>query len=236
MSESQLHPAGILGISTLIQKSLWGPPAVAATVAVQKPSQKDTKLVVLDASGLLFEKVVDPQYVSPHGLEVIQQHYYSLVLRPHVREFLKDCFDKYYVGFFSSSMQHTVDPLLDLLLTEEQKSATVFRWYRDRTHFHPERGVASRNDLNPHSTIKRLSSIIENPIVNKYEGWGYHNTIICDDTTTKMEFNPADNVLMFVPFNLDPRDRHLLDMIDKLNQRFESLTMLNFIDCDDETM
>jgi hypothetical protein len=184
------------------------------------------KLLVLDVSGFLCSKVANTVYESPHGYEVIHQHYYTIVLRPWVRKFLKFCFDNYDVGFFSSSTYNTIHPLLEAILTEEQKQQTVFRWYRDQTEMDPEIGTNPLTDK--FSTIKPLSKIISSPEANPLVGceplYNYYNVLICDDSPLKTRFNPALNTMKIAKFDENiVGDGHLKLLTKAIPERFQLL-------------
>lgn len=191
------------------------------------------KLLILDISGFLCAKIADTQYQSPYGFEVIRQHYYSIILRPGLTRFLQFCFDNYDVGFLSSSMYNTVDPLLEAILTEEQKQQTRFRWYRDRVEMDPDIGKPDAPEgVDAYSTIKRISTIIDNDEINppgdEY-GYGrtYHmfNVLICDDSKHKTRFNPDSNVIVTDPFTVNTAKDNYLDHLttNVIPQRFDQL-------------
>lgn len=187
---------------------------------------KDVQLLILDINGLLCNKVMppkagEPETPIPEGLEVLQLDYYKVVLRPGVREFLARCYDEFTVGFYSSTTFPNANAILEVLLTDEQKKATAFRWYRDRVRFDPAYG--SGIEVDKHSTVKRLEDILENAVVNWHRRYNWYNTILCDDSQKKTRFNPNHNVVLISKFENDPSDQTLIGVMPIFLRAFENL-------------
>jgi len=168
------------------------------------------KLLILDISGVLCCKLDNSITIK---LPIIMQtQYYKVVSRPYVDEFFAYVFENYNIAFFSSTAYHNAKPILDYFLSPKQQKRCVFLWFRDRTHFDP--------DSNGHDTIKKLSDVIDNPIINSNKKYTYDNTMICDDSSNKMRFNPAKNVIICEEFCGDVDDDYLLRLMSKLKDEF----------------
>jgi hypothetical protein len=165
------------------------------------------KLLVLDLSGLLCHKCAK-------GI---------LKLRPHHKEFLEYCYASYDVGFMSSTMPDKVSHIISLILTKEQYKQTIFIWSRDRVHLDPAFG------LDPvtkgYDTIKRLSDLWDNPLINKDRIYNQTNTLICDDTPSKVRYNNQTNTLIFDSYGGDPEDNELAKISLRIESKFETLRM-----------
>ena len=68
-----------------------------------------SRLLVLDINGVLCYKS--------------NQHF---ILRPFLKDFLKECYSKYDIGFFSSTPKDNVYKILNFMLTKEQFKKTKF--------------------------------------------------------------------------------------------------------------
>ena len=186
-------------------------------------------LLILDISGLLCCKV---------PLE--NSHKSKVILRPHVRQFLEACYATYTVGFFSSTTFKNANAILKGLLTTEQESQTLFRWYRDRTQFDPE--YPTNRFIKVYDTVKYISDVLNNPLVNMNRLYNYQNTIICDDSLHKVRFNPKANVVLVPKFEIpggysesargrfestggNVEDNTLLNMLPVINRAFNLLNV-----------
>jgi TFIIF-interacting CTD phosphatase-like protein len=140
-----------------------------------------------------------PRSTDLEILKLDRGHYF--VVRPGCREFLRDCFSKYSVGFFTSMKKTTAQPILYQLLTPDQYESTAFFYYRDRCRHDP--------DITKGSTIKMLVDIFDNPIFNRHRLYNENNTIICDDSIDKTRFNKPNNVVIVPRFRWRNPDAYL---------------------------
>lgn len=185
-----------------------------------------TRFLLLDINGLLCCKLSKDE-TPDETLELLELKAYKVIMRPGAREFLEFCYKNFTVGFFSSTTYPNANAILEKLLTSEQKSATAFRWYRDRTHLDPNYGKDS--STTQYDTIKKLSDVFDSPTINADRKYHTGNTILCDDSTTKTRFNNPRNVLMFEPFKGDASDKVLLGMMESLEKKFEELNSVDEI-------
>ena len=158
----------------------------------------DTRLLILDINGVLCCKIAN-----------------QVVLRPDYKEFLSFCFDNFTVAFFSSTTYKNANAIINKLLSSEQRSKVAFFWYRDRTR--------KDHEMGGYSTIKNLIDVFDNPVINKENKYNKYNTLICDDSPTKLRFNDEQNVIIVQEFKGDKEDQVLHNMIKEISSRFEEL-------------
>ena len=182
------------------------------------------KLIVLDINGLLVYKSFTKNNQNT-SLNTIKLNSYNVDIRPHYKEFLEFCYTYATVGFLSSTNKMNVDKILKHILTTEQKKNTLFVWSRDRTHF--DNTNDNTNCNNSIETIKKLSDVWDNPVVNEYRTFNDTNTLIIDDSAIKLRFNDAKNVLICSTFdNSKPNskpDTHLIDLVDMIKEKFDAM-------------
>ena len=193
----------------------------------------DTRLLLLDINGVLccksehknaLEEVTEDLTncnLNEIKLEILKLSTYNVTLRPNYREFLEFCYENFSVGFFSSTTYPNANAILEKILTPEQKAKTILKWFRDHTHLDPDFG--SNPEIVFHDTIKKLSDIFDNPIINGNRKFSPKNTLLCDDSEIKTRFNDPKNIVIFKGFKGDPEDKVLYEMINVLSKRFEEL-------------
>lgn len=164
---------------------------------------KMKRLLILDINGLLCCKIKSNAW-------------YDVVIRPGVTTFLSHCYNHYRVAFFSSTTQQNAEPILVHLLTRKQIMNTEFVWYRDRTH---------RDDRDPTGikTIKKLSDVFDNPVINQHNAYHPGNTLIVDDEASKMIFNDPRNVLIVPTFMGAADDTDLTRLHLAIHDKFTQL-------------
>ena len=189
------------------------------------------RLAIFDINGFLCQKV-PKDYEGPVDLELQS---YKVILRPGCGEFLSQCYERFTIGFFSSTTYKNAGPILQELLTQEQDKATLFKWFRDRTSLDLDwmREISSDPSwqldlfvgmkLEKHSTVKRLSSVLETPFLNDDRIYSLKNTLICDDSAEKLRFNPKANCLVVEPFTGERDDTVLSTLVDEIDRRFSQL-------------
>lgn len=173
------------------------------------------RLLLLDINGVLCCKIGKDEKPNDN-LELLELNAYKVVMRPGAREFLEFCYKHFTVAFFSSTTYPNANAILEKLLSPEQKKATPFRWFRDRTHFDPD---AKKE----YDTIKKLSDIFDNPMVNSDRKYNERNTILCDDSAVKTRFNDPKNIVVLTPFKGEEDDTALFETMELLPIRFAAL-------------
>lgn len=187
------------------------------------------RLLLLDINGVLCRKV-DSKYEGPVDLELTS---YKIIYRPGYEKFLAECYERYDVGYYSSTTYKNADGILRAMLTKKQRDSTVCFWYRDRTCLDPDWGKSISNhdswdgdltttQITKFSTVKYLSTIWQNPVINYNRVYSENNTIICDDSSIKLRFNNRKNCLLIDSF-VDDNDTILETFIDNVAARFENL-------------
>jgi len=184
------------------------------------------KLLVLDLNGLLFSKVQDKTNAD------LMLNAYGVMFREGYKEFLESCYSQYRVGFYSSTTQQNAWAILDKMLTKSQRKKTVFFWCRDRTILDPDwnedqfsfdqswdESEFLKDEIVRHSTIKLLTHIWNNPIINCERRYSEKNTLICDDSSLKLRLNLRKNCLIAEPFP----EETLHEVFDRIQVSFEEL-------------
>lgn len=155
---------------------------------------KSSLLIVTDLNGVLCRKHPKGDGPIPDGW--VESKSYRIELRPGAKEFLTYCIEKHNLAIWSSTTYPNSQPMVDALLTAEQKSALIFVWYRDRTRLDPEFG--ERADIRNYDTVKNLEDVYSHPFFERI--WTNRNTVIIDDSQTKTRFNSPNNVFLVPTF------------------------------------
>lgn len=174
----------------------------------------ERKLLILDINGLLCRKINTKEQIEG---EVIELPSYKVQLRPGCHEFLDFCYRHYDIAFFSSTLHVNADAILKALLNSKQHKITIFKWFRDRTRFDPD----SKTDK--YATVKVLKDIFDNPVVNRDRIYSEKNTLICDDSVTKIRLNDPKNTVIIPAFTGDLNDTTLYEIINTIEERFTKL-------------
>lgn len=172
------------------------------------------QLLILDVFGVLCAKLpLEEKTALP---VLLQTKHYQVVSRPHLREFLAAAFSQYTVAIFSSSSYQNVSSVLEKLLSGRQQKSLIFLWTRDRTHLDPQ-------GEHPYSTVKRLSDVLDNPVINSAGKYTWRNVLLCDDSTSKLTVNPPGSTLVCEPFTGAANDPHLSQLLGKIGASFAAL-------------
>lgn len=169
-------------------------------------TEKTRGLIVLDMNKLLCDKIYQFDGTKKPDFEtIVVNTHFTVFIHPAARAFLEFCFQMADVGFWTSTTKRNAAPILEHLLTEEQKQKTVFRWYRDRTRLHPR--FRKDSDILHYQTVKKLKDVWTCPTINAMRCYSAANTVICDDDPQKLEVNdPANVVICDKPFDARTRD------------------------------
>lgn len=204
----------------------------------------DKPLLLLDINGVLCIKITKPEYnriIKDNDdafseMKVIKLLSYYVVVRPGCYEFLNFVYTNFDVGYFSSTTQKNARGILNSIISQEQEDETKVFWFRDRTHFDPDSGfVEGVNYITGvpstvFDTIKLLSDIYDNPIINCRRQYNDGNTILCDDSEKKTRFNNSNNVIIFPKFDGNKDDAMLFEMINTITERFEMLKEMDKVE------
>ena len=156
-------------------------------------------LVVLDVTGVLCQRVY-----TGDGFQI--------TIRPFVQEFLSFLYKNYEVAFFTSTNYVNANPIIQSLLTPEQKQKTKFFWYRDRTRFDPQ-------PIESYDTIKMIQDIIDCPTINYDRRYTLQNILLVDDSPRKVRLNNPDSVILVNSYLGGTDDDELLKLIKDMRYK-----------------
>lgn len=187
-------------------------------------AEKEDKLVVLDINGVFCRKLTPEETRELKGVDGIVKLEGSkftggVEFRPGYLEFFDRLLTKYHVAIFSSTTHKNASSIIQASQLKSQEFD--FLWYRDRTRFDPE---GQGGEIQSFETIKMLNDIYDNPIVNMHRQWSDRNTIIIDDSSTKVRFNKSENVLVISSFKgASEGDNYLLEVAELIDAKFAAL-------------
>lgn len=182
-------------------------------------TEKGNGLVLLDVNGLLLCKVKKGTVKRA----VRYSSYEDVIIRNHAVEFIEKLMSKYDVGIFTSGHRSNTFNLIKLLMGTEKSKKLKFILSREYTKFDPE----SDDNI---STVKILSDVYNNPVVNRNKIYNKYNTLLCDDSEIKTRFNPQENIVIvekFTDYKRISEDDYLMTLPDQIDERMEQLRMLS---------
>lgn len=183
-------------------------------------------LLLLDLHGVLCCKAEDKARFAL-GPDVLDFYHYRVKLRTGYKPFIEHCFARYSVGIYSSTTERNATKILDRLLTTEQRRSLVVCWFRDRTRLDPDYGTDEA--IQRHDTVKHLSDVLACPTVNEHRRYSLYNTIMVDDSPSKLRFMPKgqqiSNVVIATTDTGDAEDTELLRIVKEIDDRFSDLNM-----------
>ena len=155
----------------------------------------DLPLLVLDLDETLVWSRRSPR--EPRDFEVGE---YAITKRPFLEVFLSAVMEDWQVGVWTSSGQLYAADVVDLIFPDP--SGLAFVWAADRC-------VVKRNpDTGAQYAVKDLKKL-------KRRGFLLERILVVDDSPEKLERNYG-NRLWVRPFEGDPHDRELLDVLQFL--------------------
>lgn len=161
-------------------------------------------LIILDINGVLLTRI-NTKYAK---------------YRPGIKSFLKYCYENHDVGFYTSAERKNALRLLDKILNKKQKSETKFVLFREHTTHDPY-GEFS------YSTLKHIDLIFDSKDINPHKLYNEYNTIICDDSYSKVRDIDSKNVLIVDKFEGDSADEVLASLPQQIDEKFANLTYLS---------
>jgi hypothetical protein len=152
------------------------------------------KLLVLDLDGILFQKEYDPESTIPLQPGSFRSGKFYITPHPDLESFLDELFKKnIFVGIWSSSQKATIKGILSQLFPAKYyPKRFLFIWSRDRCQMDPDAGKDP--EIKEFATVKKVSSIIKNPVVNYLKAWNTENILMVDDSPLKLRFNPSSTM------------------------------------------
>lgn len=171
------------------------------------------QLLILDINGILVCKLGLDSIVDG---DILQLKSYKVLIRPHIKQFLEWCFDKYDVAIYTSTTKPNATKIMEEILGRDFETKFCFTLYRDYT-------IADPDDKTGYNTVKLLSKIFDDPKYNKDKLYGVHNTIIVDDDFNKVRLNNINNVLVVESFD-GKNDKDSINILqDMIDKRFNEL-------------
>ena len=171
-------------------------------------------LLVIEPKGLLFRKTDlrddNLENTAAENCLVFKDH--RLLFREGTRDFLDFIYNRYTIGFYSSLPKKLLKQILNLLLTPEQKSKTLFVWGEDRL----------RLDTNTYNfrTYKSIKDVLQNPEINCRRVWNYSNVVFLESNCKKVQKIPMLNLCLVKKFSGSPTDLILYDLMGTLPKHY----------------
>jgi len=176
-----------------------------------RESSKDKYLVILDASGILYNKY---QEKPKNCVDFLQRNNYVIVFRPGILEFITNLMTDYTVAIFSSTTYYNLKPCLEAMLTPTLNKQILFVADRRNVKLDPDYKVDPEIEI--HDTVKNLTDIWSHPYYNSKRIWNNHNTILVEHDERKTRFNPSENILIIPEW--DPSSSSLCNNITSDDQ------------------
>ncbi len=185
------------------------------------------KLIVLDVNGVLCYKISKHKDNIKNRTNILELSYNNVYFRPGAKKFLEWLFERYKVAIYSSTTFKNIKPILNYLMPKLYKKL-VFLWCRDRCTLDPDYGTDTQ--IFKYSTIKLLSSILENPNINERRIYKKNNVLFLDDSPSKMRFNPVNSYYILKSYH--PDDMELYSDVKIKIDEFEIIKLIieiNFV-------
>lgn len=187
-------------------------------------------LLILDVNGLICrkEKKNDDSMVDETTQVYIDFDFYKVYRRVGVDNFLIALFDKYRVGFWTSTTERNAGKIIDWIIPKSVKDQLHFIWFRDRTRLDPDYGVT--DGIEHYDTVKTLTDIWQNPHINYKRTYNERNTLLVDDSVKKTRFNSEHNVLIVEPFGAAEVATEWIDeALLKISTKFQLMDITDFM-------
>ena len=154
-------------------------------------------LILFDVNGVFCFKTRDEaDLANVHKRDIIRGPNYWMVLRPGLRQMLKELAHEHTLGIFSSTTFKNNNLVVKVL--EEDGPLFDIKAYREYTQLDP--GFASTDSVKDFDTVKPLKTIWRHPFFNSNRMWSSDNTLLVDDSVLKTRINPPSNVLVVKEF------------------------------------
>lgn len=177
---------------------------VAAPARIRRASGR--LLIVLDLNGILVDRVRKRKF--PHLIERADFIVKDMMIfkRPGVDEFLEWALGVFDVGIWSSCKKNNLDPIIDHLLSERQRSQLKFVLDQDSCDVD---GWMSNHDGSGRKQkfVKDLQRVWRVCSDGDYET-DVRTTLLIDDSPYKAEYNPVHTAIHPVEYSAVPQDAH----------------------------
>lgn len=197
------------------------------------------KLLILDLNGLFCYKLIKVINEVPVPPELIAEakkklehlkcsvgEYYDIYFHPGAKDFIKWCLNNFEVGLYSSTTWYNVNIILKGVVTKKERGKLKFIWCRDRCLLHPKYGTDGK--VKKYDTIKDLSLIVKNPVLNYKREYTMENILAIDDSLEKMIYNPEGSYIIIEAY--DPIKKtgiNRKEILDTLRKRTLNETNVN---------
>jgi len=146
------------------------------------------KLLILDINGLLVHRIfnADPTKLPCEPDAVAGE--FTLFLRPHVRDFIKWCSDRFVIVIWSTVQQRNIMPLVELVFGDLPPPVAIL----DQSHC-TDTGLQSccwEKMVLVNLSVKLLQTVWEHPAVQALGPFGAEDTLLLDDSPYKAAWNP----------------------------------------------
>uniref|UniRef100_A0A0A9EI52 Mitochondrial import inner membrane translocase subunit TIM50 n=1 Tax=Arundo donax TaxID=35708 RepID=A0A0A9EI52_ARUDO len=185
------------------------------------------KLLILDLNGLLADINQDR-----HNFHLSHANFRGQLVfkRPHLDDFLRFCFDNFYLGIWSSRLRANVDSVVDILM-KDLKQHLLFCWDLSKCTATGHNTV--ENKRKP-LVLKELRKVWnkEEPDLPWKEGWfSPSNTLLVDDSPYKALRNPPYTSIFPCPYSYKNEKDDSLGPGGDLRLYLENLSTADDVQC-----
>jgi len=181
--------------------------------------EAEDRLVILDVDGFLIKRTYDPSLTHFRVLDEthLEAPRFLIEIRKDTQSFLSELLSRVpprgkpglRVGLWTSSKATTFQSYLPYIFGDLVRRLE-FVWDRQMCDLDPDSRPGDTEGHKAHSTIKPLSRVLTNPMINEDRRWRADNVVIVDDSATKLRFNPPGSTRV-VGWEED-----LLSLVDRL--------------------
>lgn len=174
------------------------PPTSEAPTRPEVSVERDPgdRLIILDVDGLFIKRSYDPGLTAFRVID--ESHFeaprFKIELRKDALTFLEELLSrtsrqpKKAVALWTSSKASTFASYLPRILGDLYHRLE-FVWDRQMCTLDPDFRV-DQTPIKAHSTVKLLSTVLSNPMINEDRRWTVDNVVIVDDSEVKLRYNP----------------------------------------------
>ncbi|CAL1373082.1 unnamed protein product [Linum trigynum] len=175
------------------------------------PTTNRRKLLILALGGLLCDRVLRRENQNrlvaatrPHDAA-----YGSFVVykRPHCQEFLKFCFERFDVAFWTAAKRWYTDNALDCVMNGLKKSDIMFAWNQDRCN---DSGFKTLNKTDKPLFLKELKTVLDNLFMVRNASYLALNTVMIEDEPYKTLLNPPNTAVFTTEYKFENMSDNVL--------------------------
>ena len=186
---------------------------------IKKSPVKSPRLIILDLDGLFSLRIYQKKVISQQD-NSFRSGPFNVFIRNGSENFINQLIkQKYKLAFYTSTTHKNANPVIKKICKKNYKKLD-FIWARDRTHFDPD-------PIKSHDTIKNISDVWDNPVINRRKKYGPTNTIIIDDSMRKIRFNNKSNCILVSTYDPTATDKNFFpNLLEKIQQKFIFLSTI----------